>query len=107
MFMKKFSEMKFKKPDLKKIESDFNAIITEFTGATCFEEQDKALQKMFKYSDKIATNFNIAYTKYTCDTQDPVNVKNQELLEKINEIAKEINPTYCCVVTFDHDFTGE
>lgn len=34
-------------------------------------------------------------------------MKNNELSEKINQIAKEINPTYCCVITFDHDFTGE
>ena len=29
----KFSEMKFKKPDLKKIERDCDAIVTEFTSA--------------------------------------------------------------------------
>lgn len=34
-------------------------------------------------------------------------MKNSELSDKINQIAKEINPTYCCVITFDHDFTGE
>ena len=34
-------------------------------------------------------------------------MKNSELSEKVNQIAKEINPTYCCVITFDHDFTGE
>ncbi len=84
--MKKFSEMKFKKPNLAKIESDFNAITAEFTGATSFEEQDKALRKMFKYSDKLSTNLNIAYVKYTCDTQDPVNVKNQELLDEISPL---------------------
>lgn len=34
-------------------------------------------------------------------------MKNSELSDKINQIAKEINPTYCCVITFDHNFTGE
>ena len=47
--MKKFSEMKFRKPDLKKIENDFNLLIDEFANATCFEEQNKALKKFFKY----------------------------------------------------------
>ena len=84
--MKKFSEMKFKKPNLAKIESDFNVIIDEFKNATCFEEQDKALRKMYKYADKLATNLNIGYVKYTCDTQDPVNVKNQELLDEMSPI---------------------
>ena len=34
-------------------------------------------------------------------------LKETELLEKINQTAKQINPTYCCVITFDRDFTGE
>ncbi len=34
-------------------------------------------------------------------------MKKSELHDKINEIAKEINPTYCCVITFDNNFTGE
>ncbi len=31
----------------------------------------------------------------------------KELNKKISEIAKLINPTFCCVITFDRDFTGE
>ena len=81
--MKKFSQMKFIKPDLAKIERDFDAIIDEFNSAECFEDQNKALKKMFRYSDRLNTNFSIGYTKYTCDTQDPENVKNQELIDEI------------------------
>ena len=85
--MKKFSEMEFKKPNLKKIESDFNKMIEEFESATSFEEQDKTLKKFFKYADHLSTNFNVAYVKYTCDTQDEKNVKNQELLDEISPLV--------------------
>ena len=84
--MKKFSEMKFKKPDLKKIENEFNALVDEFSNAVCFEDQNKALKKIFKYVDKISTNMNIAYVKYTCDTTDKKNVKNQDLVDEISPI---------------------
>lgn len=84
--MKKFSQMKFKKPDLKKIERDFDNIINEFNSAESFEEQNKALKKMFKYNDHLYTNFSIGYVKYTCDTQDPQNVANQELMDEISPI---------------------
>ena len=84
--MKKFSQMKFKKPDLKKIERDFDAIINEFNSAECFEDQNKALKKMFKYNDHLNTNFSIGYVKYTCDTQDAENVKNQELMDEISPL---------------------
>ncbi len=31
---------------------------------------------------------------------------NDEMNKKIGALAKEIDPTYCCVVTYDNDFTG-
>ena len=84
--MKKFSQMKFKKPDLKKIEREYDEIINEFNSAECFEDQNKALKKMFKYSDHLYTNFSIGYVKYTCDTQDPQNVENQALMDEIEPL---------------------
>ncbi|MBQ8293617.1 MAG: M3 family oligoendopeptidase [Bacilli bacterium] len=84
--MIKFSEMKFVKPNLKQIEKKFNKIIDEFTNATCFLEQDKALRKMNKYSDSLNTNFSIAYVKYTCDTTSEENIKNQELVDEIEPL---------------------
>ncbi len=86
MKMKKFSQMKFKKPDLKKIERDYDEIINEFNSAECFEDQNKALKKMFKYNQHLYTNMSIAYVKYTCDTQDPKNVANQELIDEISPL---------------------
>lgn len=84
--MKKFSQMKFKKPDLKKIERDYDELINEFNSAECFENQNNALKKMFKYSKHLYTNMSIAYVKYTCDTQDPQNVANQELIDEISPL---------------------
>ncbi len=34
------------------------------------------------------------------------NLSEKELKEKISQIAKLINPTFCCVITVDRDFTG-
>lgn len=31
----------------------------------------------------------------------------KELNKKISAMAKLINPTFCCVITFDHDFSGK
>jgi M3 family oligoendopeptidase len=83
MKMKKFSEMKFKKPNIKKLEVQFNEIIDEFKNASTFAEQDAALKKMNKLADHLETNFTIASIRYSCDTQDKTNVKNQDLLDEI------------------------
>ena len=33
-------------------------------------------------------------------------IKEKDLEQKISTMAKLINPTFCCVITFDRDFTG-
>ena len=34
-------------------------------------------------------------------------LKEDELNDRINTLAKTINPTFTCVITFDRDFTGK
>lgn len=34
------------------------------------------------------------------------NLSEKELKEKVSQIAKLINPTFCCVITVERDFTG-
>ncbi len=47
-------------------------------------------------------------TNLIFDVVLPANFKYSpdEMNEKIGAIAKEIDPTYCCVITYDNDFTG-
>ena len=35
-----------------------------------------------------------------------VSLSHEEINRLIAEAARQINPTYCCVITFDNDFTG-
>ena len=81
--MKKLSEMKFIKPNLKKVEAKMNEIIHDFENAKSFNEQDAILKKFNKYSDHLSTNITIASIRYSCDTENEENVKNQEYLDEI------------------------
>jgi cation diffusion facilitator family transporter len=47
-------------------------------------------------------------TNLIFDVVIPPEVKESEqtLSDKINASAREINPTYCCVITFDRDYSG-
>ena len=47
--MKKLSEMKFIKPNIKKVEAKMNEIIHDFENAKSFNEQDAILKKFNKY----------------------------------------------------------
>ena len=92
--MKKFSELKFKKPNVKKIEADVNELIMAFKNASTFEEQDRVLTKYFKYTDKIETNFTIASIRYTLDTTDPVNIKNNDILNNVGPLVGAITNAF-------------
>ncbi len=50
-----------------------------------------------------------AKTNLIFDVVIPSDLKlsEKELNKKISSMAKLINPTFCCVITFDHDFTGK
>ncbi len=82
--MKRFSQLKFKKIDLEKIKSEFSGLVDEFKNSKTFEEQDKALTKIFKYSDNLQTNMTIGEIRYTLDTRSKVNQKNQEIIDEVS-----------------------
>ncbi len=54
------------------------------------------------------TPFSEGRTNFIFDVVVPADMPytTEQLRDKIDEIAKAINPTYYCVVTFDKDYTG-
>ncbi len=58
----------------------------------------------FRMTPQSETRTNLIF-----DVVIPSNLKlkESELEHKITSMAKLINPTFCCVITFDRDFTGK
>lgn len=57
----------------------------------------------FRMTPKSNTRTNLIFDVVIPADQKPLEHK---IREKIEEIAREIDPTYCCVITFDIDFTA-
>ena len=57
----------------------------------------------FRMTPECETRTNLIF-----DVVIPSNcqISEKDLNAKICELAKLINPTYCCVITFDHDYIG-
>lgn len=55
------------------------------------------------------TPFGINQTNLIFDVVIPsdMSAKDNEIIEQVGKIAKEINETYACVITVDRDFTGK
>lgn len=72
------------------------------------EEALKSIDGNMSLHDFRMTPAGTKRTNLIFDVVVPSSVKptHKELERLISEQAKLINPTYCCVITFDNDFTG-
>ena len=84
--MKKFTEIKYKKINLEKTQNELRALTKEFKDAESFKEQDAAFKKINKYIDNLQTNMTVGEVRYTIDTTNKTNIKNQEELDNISPL---------------------
>ena len=92
--MKKFSELKYKKINIEKIQKEYEELTSNFKNASSFEDQDKALSKICKYNDDLGTNLTIAEVRYTMDTLNKENQKNQEVIDEVSPIISMLNNNF-------------
>ncbi len=81
--MVKFEEMKYQRPSLEVLKEQFEIIYNLFVNATSFEEQNKALVKYFKWTDKLNTDATLISILYSIDTRNERYQKDQDHLDEI------------------------
>lgn len=86
-----FENMKYTKPNLKKIQDQINAFISNFKNAGSAKEANLILKKYFKYRDKLVTNITIAEIRHSIDTTDKTYVKAQEVIDEIMPLISEVD----------------
>ena len=68
--MEKFKDLKYERPDLKKVKKEFLTRIKEFKAAKTFEEADTALRGWSDAGNKVSTQCVIASVRNTCNMKD-------------------------------------
>lgn len=68
--MEKFKDLKYERPDLKKVKKEFLTHIKEFKAAKTFEEADTALRGWSDAGNKVSTQCVIASVRNTCNMKD-------------------------------------
>lgn len=68
--MEKFKDLKYERPDLKKIKRDFRAKLKEFENAATFAEANDAMLAWSDVMDKVGTQYSIAYVRSTMNMKD-------------------------------------
>ncbi|MBQ8134356.1 MAG: M3 family oligoendopeptidase, partial [Clostridia bacterium] len=64
----KFSEMKYKRPDVEEAKKQAEEIKKNFISAESFEDAEKAFLDWDRFSSHIDTMMSLAYTRNTINT---------------------------------------
>ena len=90
--MKKFTDIKYKRINIEKVQKELSALTEAFKSAETFKDQDAAFKKFNKYVDDLQTNMTVASIRYSIDTSSKANQKNQAELDEYSPlISVEFN----------------
>ncbi len=67
--MMKFSEMKYERPDFAALEADFEQLLSQFTNASTFTEQNEALQKLTELRNHFDSMYELVSIRHTMNTK--------------------------------------
>jgi len=90
----KFGEITFKKPDINAYEVEFNSLINKFESAADFNSQKKTLIEINNKRDEFDTMQQLAFIKFTGNTQDEALKKQTDYMDKILPISENLNSKY-------------
>ncbi|MBP7389539.1 MAG: M3 family oligoendopeptidase [Chitinophagales bacterium] len=87
----KFSEMTYTRPDLAKVESDFNNLLAQFNSAQNAEEQKQVLSKINELKNEFSTYSSIASVRNSIDTTNKFYEAEQEFFDTNEPAIKDLH----------------
>ncbi len=90
----KFKDMPYERVDFAKATEEMNELIAEFKAAKSGEEQFATHQKYYALSDKIATQFTIAYIRHDVDTTDEFYDKEHDYYDEQFPVFQNVMQEY-------------
>ncbi|MBB3906403.1 M3 family oligoendopeptidase [Anoxybacillus rupiensis] len=84
----KFSEFLYKRPDMEKLKTEFQAALQAFQQALHAEEQDEAMKQINKLRNEFSTMAQICYIRHTVDTNDDFYKQEQDFFDEVDPIVK-------------------
>ncbi|MCM8709814.1 M3 family oligoendopeptidase [Clostridium sp. SYSU_GA19001] len=90
----KFSEFKYLRPDIKKIEAEFNELLNKFDSAVSFEYQNKVLGEINKLRSEFESMAQIVEIRHTIDTTDKYYEEEQNFFDETMPIYQGLISKY-------------
>jgi M3 family oligoendopeptidase len=87
----KFAEMNYTRPDLAKMETDFNDLLEKFDTAQSAEQQKDVLSKINELKNNFSTFASIASVRNSIDTTNTFYEAEQEFFDTNEPIIKDLH----------------
>ncbi|MCX6200028.1 MAG: M3 family oligoendopeptidase [Bacteroidetes bacterium] len=87
----KFSEMNYNRPDLDKVEKEFNELLVKFTNASTAKEQEEVLAQINLLKSEFQTFASIASVRNSLDTTNQYYEEEQEFFDMNEPVLKDLN----------------
>src|SRR5438552_2125802 len=87
----KFSEMAYQRPDLEKVENDFNELLAKFDSAKNAGEQTEILSRINELKNEFSTYASIASVRNSIDTTNKFYEAEQEFFDSNEPIIKDLH----------------
>ncbi len=87
----KFSEMNYNRPDLGKVEKEFNELLVKFTNAATAKEQEDVLTQINLLKSEFQTFASIASVRNSIDTTNQYYEEEQEFFDMNEPVLKDLN----------------
>ena len=87
----KFSEMAYQRPDLAKVETDFNDLLVKFNNAQNAQEQTEILTRINELKNEFSTYASIASVRNSIDTTNAFYEAEQEFFDSNEPVIKDLH----------------
>ncbi len=89
--MKKFSDIEYRRPDLEKVQSDFQGLLQQFDKAADAQEQETVINKINELKAEFQTAGSIATVRNSIDTSNAFYETEQEFFDHTEPIFRDLN----------------
>ncbi len=90
----KFSDMKYKRPDINALENKFNSLLEKFENAESSEETDELMKEINELRVEFQTQGTLASIRYSIDTTNKSYEEEQNFFDKNNPVYEGLITKY-------------
>ncbi|GIP04365.1 oligoendopeptidase F [Paenibacillus lautus] len=94
VYLMKFSEYRYERPDVKAFEQKFKEQLNAFTSAGTYEEQDEAMTRINKLRSEMDTLSQLVYIRHSIDTNDEFYKAEQDFFDENGPVIQEYITDY-------------